>query len=66
LPERRAYREVPVFDGERLGHGNRLQGPAIIESANTSILVAAGWRAEYDVLGNCVLAAPAPRKGRSA
>jgi N-methylhydantoinase A len=66
LPERKAYREVPVFDGERLGHGNRLQGPAIIESANTSILVPAGWRAEYDVLGNCVLAAPAPRKGRSA
>ena len=66
LPERKAYREVPVFDGEQLGHGNRLQGPAIIESANTSILIPAGWRAEYDVLGNCVLAAPALRKGRSA
>lgn len=55
LSERRAYREVPVFDGDRLGHGNRLQGPAIIESANTSILVPVSWRAEYDVLGNCVL-----------
>jgi N-methylhydantoinase A len=54
LPERKAYREIPVYDGERLGHGNRLRGPAIIESANTSLLVPAGHRAEYDVLGNCV------------
>ena len=55
LPERRGFRRIPVFDGERLGHGNRLNGPAIIESANTSILVPARWRAEYDALGNCVL-----------
>jgi N-methylhydantoinase A len=55
LPERRRFRKTPVFDGERLGHGNRLRGPAIIESANTSILVPQGWRAEYDAMGNCIL-----------
>jgi N-methylhydantoinase A len=55
LPGRGRSRQVPVFDGDRLGHGNRLRGPAIIECANTSILVPAGWRAEYDALGNCVL-----------
>lgn len=55
LPESGRFRKVPVFDGERLGHGNRLRGPALIESANTSILVSRGWRAEYDVLGNCIL-----------
>jgi N-methylhydantoinase A len=66
LPERKGFRAVPVFDGERLGHGNRLRGPAIIESANTSILVPAGWRAEYDALGNCVLIAPARRARGSA
>ena len=64
LPERRKYGEVPVFDGDRLGHGNRLRGPAIIECANTSILVPVNWRAEYDALGNCVLDAPASRRGR--
>ncbi len=62
LPERRAYRSIPVYDGERLGHGNRLRGPAIIESPNTSILVPGGYRAEYDALGNCVLAAATGRR----
>ncbi len=63
LPERRAFRDIPVFDGDRLGHGNRLQGPAIIESANTSTLVPSRCRAEYDALGNCVLSLPARRAG---
>ena len=55
LPGRRRFQDIPVFDGDRLGHGNRLQGPAIIECANTSILVPPGWRAEYDATGNCNL-----------
>jgi len=55
LPERGGFRPVPVFDGERLGHGSRLRGPAIVETANTSIVIPSGWRAEYDVLGNCIL-----------
>jgi N-methylhydantoinase A len=46
---------VPVYDGERLGHGNRLAGPAIIESINTTVVVPRGWRAQYDALGSCVL-----------
>jgi N-methylhydantoinase A len=55
LPEKKGYREVPVYDGDRLRRGNRLAGPAIIECANTTIVVPAGWRAEYDALGNCIL-----------
>jgi N-methylhydantoinase A len=55
LPGRGRARKIPVFDGDRLGHGNRLRGPAIIECANTSILVPPGWRAEYDATGNCIL-----------
>jgi N-methylhydantoinase A len=55
LPEARRFVRVPVFDGDRLTHGNRMTGPAIIESVNTSILVPRGWRAEYDALDNCVL-----------
>jgi N-methylhydantoinase A len=58
LPERRGFREVPVYDGDRLAHGNRLSGPALIESVNTSILVPAGHRAQYDAIGNCVISAP--------
>ncbi len=62
LPERRGFRSVLVYDGDRLAHGNRLAGPAIIESVNTSILVPAGYAAEYDVLGNCVLNAMGARR----
>jgi N-methylhydantoinase A len=55
LPGRKAFARVPVYDGDRLGHGNRLAGPAIIESVNTSILVPEGWAADYDAFGNCIL-----------
>ncbi len=55
LPERKGFRNVPVYDGDCIGHGNRLAGPAIIESVNTTIVVPAGCVAEYDVLGNCRL-----------
>ena len=57
LPSGRGFRSLPVYDGDRLRHGNRLAGPAIIESVNTSILVPAGYAAAYDAAGNCVLSA---------
>jgi N-methylhydantoinase A len=55
LPERKKFAAVPVYDGDRLCHGNRVSGPAIIESVNTTILVPPGYRADYDSLGTCVL-----------
>jgi N-methylhydantoinase A len=55
LAARARFGRVPVYDGERLGHGNRLAGPAVVETANTSIVVPPRWRAEYDAVGNCVL-----------
>ena len=55
LPGRKAFARVPVHDGDRLGHGTRLAGPAIIESVNTSILVPEDWAADYDAFGNCIL-----------
>ncbi len=30
---------VPIYDGSKMGHGNRLPGPAIIEEPTTTILV---------------------------
>jgi N-methylhydantoinase A len=64
LPERGGFRQVAVYDGDRLVHGNRLAGPAIIESVNTSIFVPPRYRAEYDALGTCVLTmASRPRGG---
>lgn len=31
--------ETPVYDGSRLAHGNRMEGPAIIEEATTTVVV---------------------------
>jgi N-methylhydantoinase A/oxoprolinase/acetone carboxylase beta subunit len=54
-PGQREFAQVPVYDGDRLGHGQRVDGPAIIESVNTTIVVPAGYRAEYDAMDNCLL-----------
>jgi N-methylhydantoinase A len=55
LPDVGRFAKLPVYDGDRLGHGNRLAGPAIIESVNTTIVVPRGAIAQYDPLGSCVL-----------
>jgi N-methylhydantoinase A len=55
LPERGKFAVVPVYDGDQLNHGNRLAGPAIIESVNTSVVVPPSWVADYDAYGNCIL-----------
>lgn len=55
LPGAGRFAKVPVYDGDRLGHGNRLAGPAVIESVNTTIVVPRGAIAQYDPLGSCVL-----------
>ena len=57
IPERGRFAQVPVYDGDRLVHGNRIAGPAIIESVNTTIVVPERYRADYDAQGNCLLGA---------
>jgi N-methylhydantoinase A len=60
LPEARAFAPVPVYAGERLRHGNRVDGPAVIELETTAIFVGAGFDCVVDALGSFVLFA----KGR--
>ncbi len=55
LPHRQDFAEVTVFDGDALGHGNQLQGPAIIEQVNTTIFVPAGASAACDAYGSFLL-----------
>lgn len=66
LPGRAASAPVPVYDGERLLHGHRFNGPALIESTNTTILVPPGWAAEIDALGSCVLSLRPGRRSSTA
>jgi N-methylhydantoinase A len=60
LPETRRFATVPVLDGHRLHHGNRVDGPAVIEQETTAIFVSAGFDCVVDSLGSFVLFA----KGR--
>ncbi|NIM89403.1 MAG: hydantoinase/oxoprolinase family protein [Candidatus Aminicenantes bacterium] len=46
LPLKRTFEQVPVYDGHKLRHGNRVEGPAIIEQVNTTTFVTP----EYSVL----------------
>ena len=46
LPHKKAFEEVPVYDGHKLRYGNKIEGPAIIEQVNTTTFVTP----EYNVL----------------
>jgi N-methylhydantoinase A len=39
LPSKKRFRPVPVFDGDRLKYGNKIEGPAMIEQVNTTTFV---------------------------
>jgi len=45
-------RKTPVYDGERLVPGNCVNGPAIVETADTTVVVQPGRRLRVDPLGN--------------
>ncbi|MEP7181621.1 MAG: hydantoinase/oxoprolinase family protein [Betaproteobacteria bacterium] len=60
VPEDNAFRSVPVYDGHRLHHGQRITGPAIVEEVTTAIVLTGSWDAIVDRFGSFVLY----RKGR--
>jgi N-methylhydantoinase A len=51
-PDLRKHRATPVFDGESLVSGNRIAGPAIVETADTTVVVHPGTTLRLDALGN--------------
>src|SRR5213592_2099561 len=51
-PDLGKRRATPVYDGERLANGNRIAGPAIVETADTTVVVQPGTRLRVDALGN--------------
>jgi N-methylhydantoinase A len=44
--------DAPVYDGERLTFGHRVEGPAIVEERFTSLVLHPGHVAEIDARGN--------------
>ena len=51
-PDLRKKRSTPVYDGERLVSGNAVAGPAIVETADTTVVVQPGVKLRLDELGN--------------
>lgn len=54
-PDEDAFAATPVFDGDRLRHGNRIEGPAIVEKTTTTVFVPAGFDLQVDPLGGFLL-----------
>jgi N-methylhydantoinase A len=50
-----AWREVEVVARTALGPGDRLDGPAVVELADATLLVRPGWRAALDEVGSLEL-----------
>jgi N-methylhydantoinase A len=46
---------TPVYDGELLGAGDVLDGPAVIEEITTTIVINPGWHARLDASGTYVI-----------
>jgi len=51
-PDLKRRRLTPIYDGERLVTGNRIAGPAIVETADTTVVVHPGRSLRLDPLGN--------------
>lgn len=43
---------VPIYDGTRMGHGNRISGPAIIEEPTTTVFITPDFQLTCDKYGN--------------
>jgi N-methylhydantoinase A len=55
VPTTSAYEEVPVYDRVALAAGDRIDGPAIVEEASSTLIVPPGARAVTDASGNIVV-----------
>jgi N-methylhydantoinase A len=47
--------KTPIYDGEKLGAGAKIAGPAIIEEVTTTIVIEPGWTAGLDATGSYVI-----------
>jgi N-methylhydantoinase A len=46
-----AAKDAPVYAGARLGAGDRITGPAVIEEVTTTLVIEPGWEAELHESG---------------
>jgi N-methylhydantoinase A len=51
-PDLKKRKSTSVYDGEALANGNRIAGPAIVETSDTTVVVQPGAKLRLDELGN--------------
>ena len=44
--------DTAVFEGDKLGAGSIITGPAIIEQPGTTVVILSGWQGDVDKFGN--------------
>ena len=54
-PDSESFAATPVYDGDRLRHGNCIDGPAIVEKVTTTVFVPSAFHLEVDPLGGFLL-----------
>ena len=59
-PQSRSSSSTAVYDGELLAAGNAIDGPAIIETRDTTVVVHPGSTLTVDALGNFELTFGSP------
>jgi len=55
VPERAGFVESPVYDRYNLGSGDVVEGPAVIEERESTVVLIPNSRATVDALGNIVV-----------
>jgi N-methylhydantoinase A len=55
LPTKKRFQMVPVFDGDKLLYGNKIEGPAIIEQVNTTTFISQEFSVICDAYGSFTL-----------
>ncbi len=58
FPERGGFTETTVYDRYRLGAGDELAGPAVVEEAGSTLVIPAGATARVAPSGNIIMTLP--------
>jgi N-methylhydantoinase A len=64
LPDARGYADVPVYDRYALGAGATIEGPAVIEERESTVVVSAAAAIRVDAASNVIVEVPAAGDSR--
>ena len=55
VPEDNEMQELPVYDGNNMGEGIHIKGPAIIEQVNTTLFLGSSYHCETIIGGSFIV-----------